>query len=94
MHEQGVQKVHDYSWIETNGVVHEFLIGDASHAISDEICAKLIVLDKKLRKVSFVSMTEYVLFDTKQEKEHFLGCHSEKLALAFGLIVAEVDFVR
>lgn len=90
MNKKGIQKVRGCSWIEVDGIVHEFLVGDTSHATSDGIYAELTELAKELRAAGYVPTTEYVLFDIEEEeKEHFLGCHSEKLALAFGLITTK-----
>ncbi|GAB4833247.1 Putative pentatricopeptide repeat-containing protein At3g08820 [Ancistrocladus abbreviatus] len=87
MNEQGIQKPPGYSWIEVEGVVYEFLVGDKSHPLSYQIWAKLDELMKELRAFGYVPATEFVLFDIEQEeKEHFIGYHSEKLAVAFGLI--------
>ncbi|XP_006341113.1 putative pentatricopeptide repeat-containing protein At3g08820 [Solanum tuberosum] len=87
MNERRMQKIPAYSWIEIDGIVHEFLVGDTYHPISDNIYVKLGELSKELREVGYVPKTEYVLFDIEEEeKEHFVGCHSEKLALAFGLL--------
>ncbi|KAK4403901.1 putative pentatricopeptide repeat-containing protein [Sesamum angolense] len=94
MKESGIQKVRGYSWIEIDGIVHEFLVGDTYHPMSDKIYAKLMELAKELRAAGYVPTTEFVLFDIEEEeKEHFLGCHSEKLALAFGLICTKADAV-
>ncbi|KAL8518211.1 hypothetical protein ACS0TY_009544 [Phlomoides rotata] len=94
MSARGVQKVRGYSWIEIDGVVHEFLVGDTSHPMSDDIYGKLDELAKDLLASGYVPTTEYVLFDIEEEeKQHFLGCHSEKLALAFGLIRSKDDAV-
>ncbi|CAA0831438.1 Putative pentatricopeptide repeat-containing protein [Striga hermonthica] len=87
MREKGIQKVSAYSWIEVDGFMHEFLVGDTTHPESGRIYAKLGELGKELREAGYMPTTEYVLFDIdEEEKEHFVGCHSEKLALAFGLI--------
>ncbi|KAK4730733.1 hypothetical protein R3W88_023721 [Solanum pinnatisectum] len=87
MNERRMQKIPAYSWIEIDGIVHEFLVGDTYHPISDNIYAKLGELSKELREAGYVPKTDYVLFDIEEEeKEHFVGCHSEKLALAFGLL--------
>ncbi|OMO50652.1 hypothetical protein CCACVL1_30327 [Corchorus capsularis] len=96
MNERGIQKVPGYSWIEVNGVVHEFLVGDKSHPSSEMIYTKLHELANKLKAAGYVPTTDYVLFDIEEEeKEHFLGCHSEKLAIAFGLIsTAPTDVIR
>ncbi|XWS25998.1 hypothetical protein CRYUN_Cryun27aG0116000 [Craigia yunnanensis] len=96
MNERGIQKVPGYSWIELNGVVHEFLVGDKAHPMSEMIYKKLGELTKELKAAGYVPTTDYVLFDIEEEeKEHFLGCHSEKLAIAFGLIsTAPLDVIR
>ncbi|CAL8165799.1 unnamed protein product [Prunus armeniaca] len=96
MNEQGMKKIPGCSWIEVKGVVHEFLVGDKSHALSEKIYAKLDELAKELKAVGYVPTTDFVLFDIEEEeKEHFLGCHSEKLAIAFGLIsTAPKDTIR
>lgn len=96
MSERGIKKVPGYSWIEVDGVVHEFLVGDTSHPLSEKIYAKLGELVKGLKAEGYVPTTDYVLFDIEEEeKEHFIGCHSEKLAIAFGLIsTAPNDKIR
>ena len=71
----------------TIGIVHEFLVGDKYHPLLEKIYAKLDELTKKMKVAGYIPTTDYVLFDIEEEeKEHFLGCHSEKLAIAFGLI--------
>ncbi|RYR47948.1 hypothetical protein Ahy_A07g033932 isoform B [Arachis hypogaea] len=68
-------------------VVHEFLVGDTSHHMSPKIYKKLESLFKELREVGYSPTTEFVFFDIEEkENEYFLGCHSEKLAVAFSLI--------
>ncbi|KAL3838192.1 hypothetical protein ACJIZ3_022783 [Penstemon smallii] len=96
MNEKGIKKVRGYSWIEVDGIVHEFLVGDTSHPLSDKIYDKLIELAKELGAAGYMPSTEFVLFDIEEEeKEQFLGCHSEKLALAFGLIsIKPNDVIR
>ncbi|KAK9124658.1 hypothetical protein Sjap_014260 [Stephania japonica] len=87
MNEQGLQKIPAFSWIEIDGFVHEFLVGDKSHPLSGKIYSKLDELSKRLKEMGFVHATEHVLFDIEEEeKEHSLGFHSEKLAVSLGLI--------
>lgn len=94
MIERGIKKTPGCSWIEVDGVVNEFLVGDKSHPLSDKIYAKLDELSKELKAAGFVPTTEFVLFDIEdEEKEHFLGCHSEKLAIAFALICTAPNHV-
>uniref|UniRef100_A0A2N9HG18 DYW domain-containing protein n=1 Tax=Fagus sylvatica TaxID=28930 RepID=A0A2N9HG18_FAGSY len=96
MNEKRMKKIPGCSWIEVDGVVHEFLVGDKSHPLSEKIYAKLDELAKELKAAGYVPSTDFVLFDIEEEeKEHFLGCHSEKLAIAFGLIsTSPKDVIR
>ncbi|KAH6779426.1 hypothetical protein C2S52_010663 [Perilla frutescens var. hirtella] len=72
MHKQGIQKLRGCSWIQVDGIVHEFLIGDTYHAMSDDIYTKLVELAEALRAAGYVPTTEYVLFDIEDdENEHF-----------------------
>ncbi|KAL8206046.1 hypothetical protein R6Q57_009597 [Mikania cordata] len=87
MSNRSIRKIPGCCWIEVNGIIHEFFVGDKSHPMSERIYAKLSELTMRLKQVGYVPTTEFVLFDVEdEEKEHFLGCHSEKLAIAFGLI--------
>ncbi|EPS63455.1 hypothetical protein M569_11327 [Genlisea aurea] len=84
---RGIQKVKACSWIEVNGVVHEFLVGDRTHPATESIYAKVFEIEKEMREAGYVPTTELVHFDVEEEeKEQSLGYHSEKLALAFGLL--------
>ncbi|CAL5330370.1 unnamed protein product [Camellia sinensis] len=49
MIERGMKKTPGYSWIEVDGVVHEFLVGDTTHPLSYKIYAKLGELSKELK---------------------------------------------
>ncbi|XP_071722308.1 putative pentatricopeptide repeat-containing protein At3g08820 [Rutidosis leptorrhynchoides] len=84
---KSIKKIPGCCWIEIDGVVHEFLVGDTSHPMSERIYGKLSELNMELKQLGYMPTTEFVLFDVEdEEKEHFLGCHSEKLAIAFGLL--------
>ncbi|XLT29708.1 hypothetical protein HN873_061000 [Arachis hypogaea] len=62
-------------------------LGDTSHPMSPKIFEKHERLFKELREVGYSPTTEFVFFDIEEkEKEYFLGCHSEKFAVAFSLI--------
>ena len=41
MIDRGIRKTPGCSWIEVDGIVHEFLLGDKYHPLSDKIYAKL-----------------------------------------------------
>ncbi|KAL3521624.1 hypothetical protein ACH5RR_019773 [Cinchona calisaya] len=75
------------SWIETENKVHRFYVGDTEHPQAKEIYEKLDQLAAKIKKMGYVPNTNFVLHEVEEEqKEHYLFQHSEKLAVAFGLI--------
>eukprot|EP01018_Ginkgo_biloba_P034142 Gb_28028 [translate_table: standard] len=84
---KGLKKTPGCSMIEINNKVHAFLIGDRSHPQSDKIYAMLESLTGLMEEAGYVPNTDFVLRDVEEEvKEHILCSHSEKLAIAFGLI--------
>ncbi|CAI9299853.1 unnamed protein product [Lactuca saligna] len=87
MRDTGVKKVPGYSWVEVQNKIHTFSVGDLTHSDTPEIYAFLDDLDSKLKKEGYVSLPKLVLHDVEEEeKEHMLKYHSEKLALAFGVL--------
>eukprot|EP01018_Ginkgo_biloba_P023309 Gb_30523 [translate_table: standard] len=87
MKHKGLQKAPGCSWIEVNNKVHAFLVGDRLHPQSEKIYASLEILAGQMKEAGYVSETNFVLHDVEEEvKEHMLCSHSEKLAIAFGLI--------
>ncbi|XVE88087.1 hypothetical protein DITRI_Ditri19aG0040400 [Diplodiscus trichospermus] len=87
MKDSNVKKEPGVSWIEVKDKIHVFIVGDKSHARSEEIYAKLDELSDRMKKAGYVPMVEFDLHDVERsEKEKHLYHHSEKLAVAFGLI--------
>ncbi|RWW01180.1 hypothetical protein BHE74_00017560 [Ensete ventricosum] len=85
--EKGFTKSPGCSWFEIGGVVHAFIGGDQSHPQSSSIYQKLEELLVEIRKLGYLADTSYALHDVEEEeKEHALVYHSEKLAIAFGLL--------
>ncbi|KAM7272039.1 hypothetical protein ACFE04_031253 [Oxalis oulophora] len=90
MKAKGVAKQPGCSVIEVNGEVHEFFVGDKSHSRYGEIEVMLGDISRRLKLAGYVANTEPVLFDIdEEEKEDALCLHSEKIAIAFGLISLE-----
>ncbi|XP_010518772.1 PREDICTED: pentatricopeptide repeat-containing protein At5g04780-like [Tarenaya hassleriana] len=88
MREFQVKKEPGVSWIEVKDKVHTFIVGDRSHPRTEEIYAKLDELRELLNRAGYVPKVETELHDVdRSEKEKLLFYHSEKLAVAFGLIV-------
>ncbi|XVF17585.1 hypothetical protein REPUB_Repub10bG0136300 [Reevesia pubescens] len=83
----GVQKEPGCSSIEVNNRVHEFLAGDLKHPKSKEIYLMLEEMNGWLKAHGYTPQTDIVLHDIGDvQKELSLEVHSEKLALAYGLI--------
>lgn len=90
MKAMGVQKVPGSSSTEVNGMIHEFTSGDQSHIDIGLITPMLDEMNCRLRDAGHVPDLANVLLDVdEQEKEILLSQHSEKLAIAFGLISTE-----
>lgn len=88
MNDRGVKKAPGFSRIELEGVVNEFIAGGRAHPQAQEIYAKLDEVLEHLRKVGYVSATDGVVHDIEEEEERekLLYYHSEKLAIALGLL--------
>lgn len=87
MEDRGVRTDPACSKIEIKHVVHTFLVGDSSHPQIEEIIATLKELDRQMKELGYVPDANLLLHDVEEEqKEHNLKYHSEKLAIAFGLI--------
>nr|UPT49776.1 pentatricopeptide repeat protein AaPPR1420 [Agave angustifolia] len=87
MDKVGVVKKPGASWIEVKRRVHEFVVGDFSHPRIKEIYSELETLYKKMKEKGYVPDTNFVLHDVEEEqKEQNLTYHSERLAVAFGII--------
>eukprot|EP01018_Ginkgo_biloba_P034753 Gb_24825 [translate_table: standard] len=87
MKDRGVKKNPGCSWIEVKNRIHAFVVDDRSHPQTEEIYAKLETLAAKMKVAGYMPNTNFVLHNVEEEhKEHILWHHSEKLAIAFGLI--------
>ncbi|KAL6078709.1 Pentatricopeptide repeat-containing protein, variant 2 [Balamuthia mandrillaris] len=87
MKERKVKKEAGRSWITVDGEVHSFVVKDRSHPRSTEIFHHLDQLIQQMKAAGYQPATEWVLHDVEDEqKEEELCYHSEKLAIAFGLL--------
>ncbi|CAH9116833.1 unnamed protein product [Cuscuta europaea] len=83
----GARKERSYSWIEKNGVVHKFLSGDRTHPKTDEIFLKVNDVLSLIKEAGYVPDMKCSLHDINEEsRQQNLAYHSEKLAVAFGLL--------
>lgn len=87
MKERGVTKSPGCSWIEIERKVSSFIVGDTNHPLMDKISAKMKSLYTEIKDIGYVPDTSFVLQNIGEAEKEFSLCgHSEKLALAFGLI--------
>lgn len=87
MKDKGVRKPPGYSLIEIDGKIHEFTIGDKTHPEIDKIERMWEYILQKIKLAGYVGNTAETLFDIdEEEKEGALNRHSEKLAIAYGIM--------
>ncbi|VVA36946.1 PREDICTED: pentatricopeptide repeat-containing [Prunus dulcis] len=87
MKQKGLVKPPGFSRIELDGEIHEFAVGDSGHPEAETIYRKLEEIEDNLRKEGYDPKLSEVLLEIDDEEKAFqLSHHSEKLALAFGLI--------
>lgn len=87
MREKGVRKEPGCSWIKYKGKVHIFSADDQSSPYSCQIYVELEKLNQKMLEKGYVPDISSVLHDVEEsEKIKMLHHHSERLAIAFGLI--------
>jgi len=87
MKDKKVKKKPGCSWIEVNRKVYAFVGGDRSHPQTESIYAMLETLSGKIKEAGYVVDTSFMLHDVEEEQKAYgLFHHSEKLALAFGVI--------
>lgn len=83
----GVKKNPGCSWIEIKNKVHMLLAGENSHADIEQIVERLKKLGVQMKRLGYFPSTNFALQDVEeQDKEQMLCGHSEKLAVALGLI--------
>ncbi|XP_057868728.2 pentatricopeptide repeat-containing protein At3g12770 [Cryptomeria japonica] len=83
----GVKKSPGCSWIEIKSTVNAFSVGCRSHPQFKEIAAMLESLALQMKSAGYAPAIDFVLHDVENEEKEYILCgHSEKLAIAFGLI--------
>ncbi|GFZ08845.1 pentatricopeptide repeat (PPR) superfamily protein [Actinidia rufa] len=88
MKDVGINKGAGCSWVSVKNEVHVFQAKDTSHERNSEIQTMLVKLKREMKAAGYVPDTKLALYDLEEEeKETEVWHHSEKIALAFGLIV-------
>ncbi|KAF9626229.1 hypothetical protein IFM89_031356 [Coptis chinensis] len=82
-----IKKEPGVSWIQVKNNTHVFVSEDKKHKESIQIYEKLAELLSQIKLLGYVPDIATVLHDVEDEqKEEYLSFHSEKLAIAFGLL--------
>ncbi|MED6183840.1 hypothetical protein PIB30_041520 [Stylosanthes scabra] len=81
------KKLASKNLLEVRSRVHEYRAGDTSHPENDKIYALLRGMKSQMKEAGYIPETKFVLHDIDQEgKEEALLAHSERLAVAYGLL--------
>lgn len=90
MRHNGVAKLPGCSAVTLDGNVHEFLAGERTHPQMDDINHMWDQITERLKREGHKPALRNLLLDLEDdEKETAIHQHSEKLAIAFGLIKTE-----
>ncbi|CAN8252711.1 unnamed protein product [Cochlearia groenlandica] len=92
LRDRGEKKETGLSWVEEKNKIHTFAAGEKRHERSKEIYEKLAELGQEMEKAGYVADTSFVLREVDgDEKNQTIRYHSERLAIAFGLITFPAD---
>ncbi|KAG9458964.1 hypothetical protein H6P81_003472 [Aristolochia fimbriata] len=95
MAQRGSPQMPGFSMIEVKRKVHKFVSQDKSHPQSEEIYKMLHQMGWQLRFEGYCPDISQVPLDIDDdEKRELLGAHSQKLAIAFGLITNQDSPIR
>lgn len=86
LRKKGLRMVRAHTWIEINKTSQFFLSGDKSHPQSNEIYQKVDDLMLEISKHGYIPQEKHFLPDVDEKEVMLRFYHSEKLAVAFGLI--------
>ncbi|KAI3451889.1 hypothetical protein Pfo_008554 [Paulownia fortunei] len=90
MRDRSVKRRPGCSWIEVDKRIHIFVAEDKSHPMTKGIYEFWENMSKKIKRAGYVPDVRWVSVRddgvTEEEKETIVRHHSEKLAVAFGLL--------
>ncbi|KAI3678064.1 hypothetical protein L6452_37343 [Arctium lappa] len=94
MRDKGMRTVPGCSSIEVDGFINEFVLGDWSHPESNEIREVLSDILRRVNSLGYRPVVSGVLHDVEDEvKKEALCEHSERLAIAYGIIKTKAPAV-
>jgi hypothetical protein len=85
--DRGLRKTPGWSSVVVGSKAEVFYTGNQTHPKYTDIYKELKVLSAKMKSLGYVPDYSFVLQDVEEdEKEQILNSHSERLAIAFGII--------
>lgn len=89
MKHSGIKKRPGCSWVQGKEGTATFFAGDRAHPLSQQIYEILADLIQRVKAIGYVPETSFALHDVgDEEKGDLLSEHSEKLALAYGILTS------
>ncbi|XP_021300029.1 pentatricopeptide repeat-containing protein At5g16860-like [Herrania umbratica] len=89
MKHSGVKKRPGWSWVQGKKGTATFYVGDRSHPQFEQIYELLADLIQRIKAIGYVPEMNFALHDVDdEEKGDLLFEHSEKLALAYGILTS------
>ncbi|ONK79849.1 uncharacterized protein A4U43_C01F10790 [Asparagus officinalis] len=87
MEERGIRKIAGFSSIAVGGKVYKFIAGNRTHPESAEIEEMMREITRRLKEAGYSPMISRVSVEMdEEEKEQALFGHSERMAIAFGIM--------
>ncbi|KAK1604345.1 hypothetical protein QYE76_028018 [Lolium multiflorum] len=86
MEKKGLQKSPGWSIVQLKNEIHTFYSGSTNHQQAKDIYARLAKLIDEIKAVGYVPDTDSIHDVEDDVKAQLLNTHSEKLAIAYGLI--------
>ncbi|CAN4078229.1 unnamed protein product [Withania somnifera] len=87
MKDRGIKKEPGRSWIEVKNTIHAFFVGDRLHPLANHIYDFVEELNKQVVMIGYVQDNNSLWNDLELgQKDPTAYIHSEKLAVAFGLL--------
>ncbi|WCJ19763.1 Tetratricopeptide repeat (TPR)-like superfamily protein [Euphorbia peplus] len=89
MKHSGIRKRPACSWVQDKKGTATFFAGDRAHPQSKQIHEILRELIRRIEVLGYVPETSFALHDVDdEEKDNLLIDHSEKIALAYGILIS------
>ncbi|KAI4365696.1 hypothetical protein MLD38_021660 [Melastoma candidum] len=89
MKHTGVRKRPGWSCLQGRKGATTFYAGDRTHPLSDKIYEALAALIRRIKPLGYIPQMSFALHDVDdEEKGDLLSEHSEKLALAYGILIS------